>query len=63
MKKLMIDVIDRTYQFVHRLSDKAASGVLLLSLAERDPAPPLADSDAAAPITVTGAAARFCTNW
>jgi hypothetical protein len=39
MKKLMIDVIDRTYQFVHRLFDKAAGGVLLFSLAERDPAP------------------------
>jgi ligand-binding SRPBCC domain-containing protein len=39
MKKLMIDVVDRTYQFVHRLFDEAAGGVLLLSLAERDPVP------------------------
>ena len=39
MKKLIVDVVDRTYQFVHRLFDEAAGGVLLLSLAERDPAP------------------------
>ena len=39
MKKLIIDVVDRTYQFVHRLFDEADGGVLLLSLAERDPAP------------------------
>ena len=39
MKKLIIDVVDRTYQFVHRLFDEAAGRVLLLSFAERDPAP------------------------
>ena len=39
MKKLMIDVVDRTYQFVHRLFDEADGGVLLNSLTERDPAP------------------------
>ena len=38
MKQLMIDV-DRTYRFIHRLFDEAEGGVLLLSLAERDPAP------------------------
>jgi len=39
MKQLMIDVVDRTYRFIHRLFDEAEGGVLLLSLAERDPAP------------------------
>ena len=39
MKKLMIDVVDRTYQFVHRLFNEADGGVLFHSLAERDPAP------------------------
>jgi hypothetical protein len=39
MKQLMIDVVDRTYRFIHRLFDEAGGGVLLLSLAERDPAP------------------------
>jgi hypothetical protein len=39
MKKLMIDVVDRTYQFVHRLFDEADGGVLLIGLAEHDPAP------------------------
>jgi hypothetical protein len=39
MKKLIVDVVDRTYQFIHRLFDEADGRVLLLSLAERDPAP------------------------
>ena len=39
MKQLMIDVVDRAYRFIHRLFDEAEGGVLLLSLAERDPAP------------------------
>ncbi len=39
MKQLMIDVVDRTYRFIHRMFDEADGGVLLLSLAERDPAP------------------------
>jgi hypothetical protein len=39
MKKLMIDVVDRTYQFVHRLFDEADGGVLLIGLTEHDPAP------------------------
>ena len=38
MKKPLIDVVDRPYQLVHKLLDEAAGGVLLLSLAERDPA-------------------------
>jgi hypothetical protein len=39
MKQLMIDVVDRTYRLVHRLFDDRESRVLLLRLAERDPAP------------------------
>ena len=39
MKRLMIDVVDRTYDFIRRLFDETEGGVLLLRLAERDPAP------------------------
>src|ERR687898_913591 len=39
MKQLMIDLVDRTYRFIHRMFDEADGGVFLLSLAERDPAP------------------------
>jgi hypothetical protein len=39
MRRLMIDVVDRTYSLIHRLFDEAEGGVLLLRLAERDPAP------------------------
>ncbi len=47
MKPLMIDVVDRTYRFIHTLFDERTGGELLLRLAERDPpqwqpfAPPL----------------------
>jgi hypothetical protein len=40
MKRLMIDVVDRTYRFIHTLFDENTGGQLLLRLAERDPLPP-----------------------
>ena len=39
MKQLMIDVVDRTYRFVHSLLDDRECWALLLRLSERDPAP------------------------
>src|ERR1039457_2862107 len=39
MKRLMIDVVDRAYGFIHTLFDEAAGGQLLLLLAEHDPLP------------------------
>ena len=39
MKQLMIDVVDRTYQFVHMLFDEQAGRELLDWLADHDPAP------------------------
>jgi hypothetical protein len=39
MKRLIIDVVDRTYDLIHRLFDEAEGEVLLLRLAERDPVP------------------------
>jgi hypothetical protein len=39
MKQLLIDVVDRTYRFVHSLLDNRECRALLLHLAERDPAP------------------------
>jgi hypothetical protein len=39
MKRLMIDVVDRTYQFFHMLFDENTGGQILLRLAERDPLP------------------------
>ena len=39
MKHLMIDVVDRTYHFIHTLFDENAGGQVLLRLAERDPLP------------------------
>jgi hypothetical protein len=39
MKRLMIDVVDRTYRFIHTLFDENAGGELLLRLAHRDPLP------------------------
>ena len=39
MKKLMIDVVQRTYEFVRELFDVDASGQLLLRLASKDPVP------------------------
>ena len=37
MKRLMIDVVDRTYRFIHTLFDENTGGQVLLRLAERDP--------------------------
>jgi hypothetical protein len=39
MRQLMIDVVDRTYRFIHMLFDENTGGELLLSLAHRDPLP------------------------
>jgi hypothetical protein len=39
MKRLMIDVVDRTYHFIHTLFDENTGGEVLLRLAERDPLP------------------------
>ena len=39
MKRLMIDVVDRAYRFIHMLFDDTAGGELLLLLAQQDPLP------------------------
>ena len=39
MKVLMIDVVNRTYQFIRELFDEEIGGRLLLQLAAQDPAP------------------------
>ena len=39
MKTLMIDVVNRTYKFIHDLFDEGTGGDLLLRLAARDPLP------------------------
>ena len=39
MKRLMIDVVDRAYRFIHMLFDDTAGGELLLLLAQHDPLP------------------------
>jgi hypothetical protein len=39
MRRLMIDVVDRTYRLIHKLFDERTGGELLLYLAERDPLP------------------------
>ena len=39
MKRLMIDVVDRTYHFIHTLFGENTGGQVLLRLAERDPLP------------------------
>jgi hypothetical protein len=39
MKQLMIDVVDRTYQFLHTLFDDHTGNELLGWLAEHDPVP------------------------
>ena len=39
MRRLMIDVVDRTYRFIHTLFDENAGGELLLRLAQHHPLP------------------------
>ena len=39
MKRLIIDVVDRAYRFIHTLLDEKTGGELLSLLAERDPLP------------------------
>lgn len=39
MKMLMIDVVDRTYQFIHQFFDQRLADELLRQLAARDPLP------------------------
>jgi hypothetical protein len=39
MRTLMIDVVQRAYEFIHELFDEELGGELLLGLAERDPVP------------------------
>jgi len=39
MKRLIIDVVNRAYRFIHRLFDENVGGEILRFLAERDPLP------------------------
>jgi len=39
MKILMVDVVQRAFEFIQELFDEELGGKLLLGLAERDPAP------------------------
>src|ERR1019366_7784214 len=39
MKHLMIDVVEKTYRFIHTLFDESTGGQVLLRLAERVPLP------------------------
>ena len=39
MKKLMIDVVQKSYEFIQELLDDRKNGELLLQLAARDPLP------------------------
>ena len=39
MKRLMIDVVDRAYRFIHTMFDESTGGELLIRLAQRDPLP------------------------
>jgi len=39
MKRLMIDVVDRAYRFIHTLFDESTGGQVLSRLAECDPLP------------------------
>lgn len=57
MKRLMIDVVDRTYRFIHTLFNESTSGELLLSLAQRDPLPQWKE-----PTLLTGGPSRASTD-
>lgn len=57
MKRLMIDVVDRTYRFIHTLFNESTSGELLLSLAQRDPLPQWKE-----PTLLTGGPSRARTD-
>jgi hypothetical protein len=62
MKRLMIDVVDRTYHFIHTLFDENTGGQVLLRLAERDPLPQWNEPtlrDDSAETKVTAAEARL----
>ena len=39
MKRLIIDVVDRAYSFIHKLLDEKTGGEILSLLADRDPLP------------------------
>ena len=39
MKSLMVDVVNRTYRFIHELFDENTGGAILVRLAMRDPLP------------------------
>lgn len=39
MKSLMVDVVNRTYRFLHELLDENTGGAILVRLAMRDPLP------------------------
>ena len=39
MKSLMIDVVNRTYRFLHALLDENTARAILVRLAMRDPLP------------------------
>lgn len=45
MKSLMMDVVNKAYQFVQELFDEQRGGELLLKLAARDPAPHWSDPE------------------
>jgi hypothetical protein len=57
MKRLMIDVVDRTYRFIHALFNESTSVELLLSLAQRDPLPQWKE-----PTLLTGGPSRASTD-
>ena len=58
MKRLMIDVVDRTYRFIHTLFDEDTGGQILLRLAERDPLPQWNEPT----LSTTGAREPACTS-
>ena len=57
MKRLMIDVVDRAYRFIHMLFNESTGGDLLLPLAQRDPLPQWKE-----PTLLTGGPSRASTD-